>query len=194
MNDSGVNVGGQFANCPRKSKKTMGVSYVVSQDRATAGAAVRRIMGFPHDSAIAVTDGFEPRNELEQCLADAQAGLVEGEAFMVKLLESQVFMPIQEGGGGDGRVIGNIQLDREARPLVVEADDGGRFLVLFTSPERAGVFVKNHPGYETGGLLAEFSWVLEKIGVDCGVTINPGWPVGVELEAEAVRRFGGLRH
>jgi hypothetical protein len=61
-------------------------------------------------------------------------------------------------------------------------------LVLFTSPERAKDFVQDYPGYE-GGLLVEFKWVLERTGSGVGISLNPTWPVGMDLEAETVQQL-----
>ena len=49
-------------------------------------------------------------------------------------------------------------------------------------------FVRDFPGYE-GGLLAEFSWVLERTGSGVGISINPNWPVGMDLEPEMVQQL-----
>jgi hypothetical protein len=117
---------------------------------------------------------FEPRNELEKSLLDAQEGRIPGEQFMQELLESQVYMPILEK---QGNAIGNIQLNNKAKPLSIKDESGEEFLILFTSPERAPDFVKDYPGYGDGGLLAEF--------------LNPNWPVGIDLEPEIVKQLTG---
>jgi hypothetical protein len=135
-----------------------------------------------------MTEEFEPRNDLEKSLLDAQEGRIAGEQFMQALLESQVYMPVFEK---QDDAIGNIQLDNRAKPLSVRDDAGEEFLILFTSPERAPEFVKDFPGYADGGLLAEFSWVLEKTGVGSGISLNPGWPVGIDLEPEIVKHLSG---
>ncbi|NOR51535.1 MAG: SseB family protein, partial [Gammaproteobacteria bacterium] len=54
-------------------------------------------------------------------------------------------------------------------------------IILFTSPERAKEFVRDYPGFG-GGLLAEMSWILEKIGSGHGISINPNWPTGIDME------------
>ena len=135
-----------------------------------------------------MTEEFEPRNDLEKSLLDAQEGLIPGEQFMQVLLESQVYMPIFEK---QGDAIGNIQLDNKAKPLSVKDESGEEFLILFTSPERAPEFVKDYPGYDDGGLLAEFSWILKKMGVGFGISLNPNWPVGIDLEPEIVKQLTG---
>ena len=135
-----------------------------------------------------MNESFEPRNDLEKSLLDAQEGRIPGEEFMQSLLESQVYMPIYEK---QGDAIGNIQLDNKAKPLSIKDESGEEFLVLFTSPERAGEFVKDYPGYGDGGLLADFSWIMEKMGVGFGISLNPNWPVGIDLEPEAIKQLSG---
>ena len=135
-----------------------------------------------------MNETFEPRNDLEKSLLDAQEGRIPGEQFMQQLLESQVYMPILEK---QGNAIGNIQLDNKAKPLSIKDESGEEFLILFTSPERAPDFVKDYPGYGDGGLLAEFSWIMEKMGVGFGISLNPNWPVGIDLEPEIVKQLTG---
>jgi hypothetical protein len=135
-----------------------------------------------------MNDSFEPRNDLEKSLLDAQEGRIAGEQFMQELLESQVYMPIFEK---QGDAIGNIQLDNRAKPLSIKDENDDEFLILFTSPDRAPEFVKDYPGYADGGLLAEFSWIMEKMGVGFGISLNPNLPVGIDLEPEIVKQLTG---
>jgi hypothetical protein len=133
-----------------------------------------------------MSDTFEPRNELEQKLQAAQVGKIPGDVFMQELMELQVFMPVEDKLG-----IGGFQSSNKAKPLTVTAEDGAEVLVLFTSPERAKPFVKDFPGYE-GGLLAEFKWVLERAGAH-GISLNPGWEVGIDMEPEMVQQLARTR-
>lgn len=130
-----------------------------------------------------MTETFEPKNEIEQRLLAAQEGRISGDDFMHFLFESQVFMPILDNLGPLG-----IQRSTQTEPLALTAEDGTEVLALFTSPERAKEFVKDYPGYE-GGLLADFTWVLEKLGTGVGISLNPGWPVGIDIEPEQVRQW-----
>jgi hypothetical protein len=130
-----------------------------------------------------VTDSFEARNELEQKLLDAQEGRLAIEDFMNALLESQVFMPVLEA-----KTVLNIQRSQSAQPLALDAEDGTKVLVLFTSPERAKPFVKDFPGYE-GGLLTDFNWIFENLGTGFGIAINPGSEVGIDIEPDSVAQL-----
>jgi hypothetical protein len=120
---------------------------------------------------------FIAENELEKKLIQAQNGEIEGEAFLKDMLEMQVFMPIL-----DKQNIGGFQQSKQATPLSYKNEDGSEMVILFTSPERAKEYVKNHPGYD-GGLFENFKWVIEKIGGGYGVILNPELEVGLELEA-----------
>jgi hypothetical protein len=126
---------------------------------------------------------FEARNELEQKLMAAQEGSLPEDEFMDYLLETQVFMPVRDSIGITGFTGSN-----KAIPLTLNTEDAVEVLVLFTSPERAKRFVQDYPGYE-GGLLVEFKWVLERTGSGVGISINPNWPVGMDMEPEMVQRL-----
>jgi hypothetical protein len=126
---------------------------------------------------------FEARNELEQKLMAAQEGSLPENEFMHYLLETQVFMPVRDSIGITGFTGSN-----KAIPLTLNTEDAVEVLVLFTSPERAKRFVQDYPGYE-GGLLVEFKWVLERTGSGVGISINPNWPVGMDMEPEMVQRL-----
>jgi len=128
-------------------------------------------------------DSFEARNELEQNLMAAQEGQMAGDAFMKYLMDTQVFMPVK-----DSIAIEGFTGSDKAVPLTLKSEDGIEVLILFTSPERAKSFVQDYPGYD-GGLLAEFRWVVERTGSGIGVSINPDWPVGMDMEPEMIQQL-----
>jgi hypothetical protein len=128
-------------------------------------------------------DSFDARNELEEKLLSAQEGQLSDTDFMQYLMDTQVFMPVRDQVG-----IGGFTASDKAMPLTLRSEEGVEVLILFTSPERARDFVNGFPGYE-GGLLAEFSWILERTGSGIGISINPNWPVGFDLEPEMVQQL-----
>jgi hypothetical protein len=130
-----------------------------------------------------MSEPFEARNELEQKLMQAQEGSLPEVEFMQYLLESQVFMPVRDAIGITG-----FTGSSKAIPLTLNTEDTLEVLVLFSSPERAKEFVRDYPGYE-GGLLVEFKWVLERTGSGVGISLNPNWPVGMDLEPETVQQL-----
>jgi hypothetical protein len=128
-------------------------------------------------------DDFEARNELEEKLLAAQDGQLSSELFMEYLMDTQVFMPVKDSIGIEG-----FTSNAKAVPLTLKTEDGIEVLVLFTSPDRSKEFVQDFPGYD-GGLLAEFKWVLERTGSGIGISINPDWPVGMDLEPEMIEQL-----
>ncbi|SDZ84092.1 MAG: SseB family protein [Candidatus Thiothrix putei] len=117
-------------------------------------------------------------NEAEELLVKALAGELEGDTFIQQLLEVTLFMPIYEK-----HQIGGLQptTSDQAVPLTLDDDAGNKILILFTSPDRAKAFVRDFPGYG-GGLLAEFKWIIEKVGVGYSISINPDHELGIDLE------------
>lgn len=128
-------------------------------------------------------DDFEARNELEEKLLAAQEGQMSSEALMEYLMDTQVFMPVKDSIGIEGFTSSN-----KALPLTLKTEEDLEVLVLFTSPDRSKAFVQDFPGYD-GGLLAEFKWVLERTGSGIGISINPNWPVGMDLEPEMIEQL-----
>jgi len=128
-------------------------------------------------------DSFEARNELEQNLVAAQKGQMAGDAFMQYLMDTQVFMPVKDSIGIEGFTSSD-----KAVPLTLKTEDDVEVLILFTSPERAKRFLQDYPAFD-GGLLAEFKWVLERTGSGVGISINPDWPVGMDMEPEMVQQL-----
>lgn len=126
---------------------------------------------------------FTAQNELERLLLAAQQGETSEQEFMHALLGSQVFMPIHDKHG-----IGGLQESSSAVPLTLPTDEGFDTLILFTSPDRAKPFLRDFPGYE-GGLLAEFTWVLERIGVGHGISLNPGLTAGLDMAPDTVAQL-----
>lgn len=117
-------------------------------------------------------------NEAEELLVKALAGELEGDTFIQQLMEVTLFMPIYEK-----HQIGGLQptTSGQAVPLTLDDDAGNKILILFTSPDRAKAFVRDFPGYG-GGLLAEFKWIIEKVGVGYSISINPDHELGIDLE------------
>ena len=126
---------------------------------------------------------FEARNEVEEKLLAAQEGQISSEAFMEYLMDNQVFMPVKDSIGIEGFTSSD-----KAIPLTLKTEDNIEVLILFTSPDRSKEFVQEFPGYD-GGLLAEFKWVLERTGNNIGISINPNWPVGMDLEPDMVQQL-----
>ena len=133
-----------------------------------------------------MTTDFQPQNDLERQLIAAQEGRIPPESFLRTLLGSEVFMPVYER-----YQIGGFMADTKARPLKIRTDDGEEVLVLFTSPDRAKSFVKDYPGYG-GGLVVEFTWILEKLVIGYGIALNPSLVFGLDFEAQDLARIAAI--
>ena len=131
-----------------------------------------------------MAQAFNAHNDLETKLVAAQEGQLDSQTFMQELLNQQLFMPVQD----ETSEIQGFQKSTQAKPLTVQAEGGSSVLVLFTSPERAKPFLQDFPDYR-GGLLPEFSWILERIGSGVAIAINPGIEFGIDLEAETVMQL-----
>jgi len=126
---------------------------------------------------------FEARNEVEEKLLSAQEGQLTSEALMQYMMDAQLFMPVKDAIGIEGFTSSD-----KAVPLTLKTEDNIEVLILFTSPDRSKEFLQEFPGYD-GGLLAEFKWVLERTGSGIGISINPDWPVGMDLEPEMIQQL-----
>lgn len=128
---------------------------------------------------------FEAKNELEQKLLAAINGELAGEDFMREMLEQQIFIPIKDDRDSG---IPGFQLTNKATPLVIQDEAGSNILVLFTSPERARDFLADVPGY-SGGLLADFSWIVERMEPGFAIAVNPGLELGMDIDPDDVTQM-----
>lgn len=128
-----------------------------------------------------------PRNELETLLTAVHSGEVDPEAFVTRLLDLQVFMPVKD----EKYQIAGFQTSTRAEPLIVDIEDDQKVMVLFTAPERAKAFLTEFPGY-SGGLLTEFSWILRRVADGMGIALNPGDEMGFDFDAEMIAMMASL--
>lgn len=127
----------------------------------------------------------EAKNELEEKLLAAINGDLPGEDFMREMLTQQIFIPIKDDKDSG---IKGFQHTTRATPLIVQDEAGRNTLVLFTSPDRAKEFLVDVPGY-SGGLLADFSWIVERMEPGFAIAVNPGLELGMDIEPEDVTQM-----
>ncbi len=120
---------------------------------------------------------FTPTNEIEKALVAAQTGEIDVDDFMQQLLGAQLFVPVE-----DKQKVAGLQTTTKAKFLSLEDEDGQSVLIAFSAPERGQGFLQDFPDYQ-GGLLVDIPWLIEKLGVGFGISLNPGLPVGFDLEA-----------
>lgn len=128
-------------------------------------------------------EDFAPSTEIEHKLVAAQQGRLSSEDFMQALLEATLFLPVYDDSAA------GIELSDKARPISIRLEDDTEIMVVFTSPERAGEFLDQAPG-QTAGILESFRWIVEHAGSGVGISINPGWDFGLDIEPEMVARLG----
>ena len=71
-----------------------------------------------------------PHNALEEQLAAVHAGTLDPEAFVLRLLDQQLFMPVRD----ERNPIQGFQRSTQAEPLIMEDEEGERILAVFTAP------------------------------------------------------------
>jgi hypothetical protein len=125
---------------------------------------------------------FSPINPLEVSLLQAQLGSGPASDFFDELLGSQVFVLLDKDLGPDG------QWDPSINLCVLTNAAGKPVLAAFTAAERSAQWYQHLPQFQYG-LLVSFVWLMQGLGPDVGVVINPGHAVGVELAPEAIARF-----
>jgi hypothetical protein len=129
----------------------------------------------------------QPRNEVEQLLAELYDGQLDGEAFVRRLLGLQVFMPVRD----EKHRIAGFQASSRAQPLLLGDDDGQRVLIVFSAPERGKDFLAGFPDFG-GGLLVPFDWVLRRMSDGVGIALNPGLELGFDFDPDMVAMSLGL--
>lgn len=129
-----------------------------------------------------VAQTFEPLNELESALVQAQAGSLSVPDFLGKLSTSQVFVLLDKDPGPSGL------WDNSAAPMVLSNSAGAPVLALFTAPARSDGWPAQIPRFSFG-LLTDFGWLLRGIAKGVGIVVNPGHSVGLELSPERVAKL-----
>lgn len=77
-----------------------------------------------------MSEAFQPANDLERVLVDAQEGRATPQQFIDTRMGSEVFMPVYEE-----HQIGGFVASRQAKPLTLKDDErGAEVLVLFIAP------------------------------------------------------------
>lgn len=130
-----------------------------------------------------MTIAFEPKNDPEIWMLQAQEGQMDYDEFISKLFTVQVFLPVR-----DQQNIGGFQASSRAISLSLKDENDTDILVIFTSPDWAHDFLKDFADFQRG-VLEEFGKLLLMNGVGYGVTINPDIEVGLDLEPSMVEQL-----
>jgi hypothetical protein len=126
-----------------------------------------------------VVKTFEPLNDLESALIQAQAGNLSAMDFLGKLSTSKVFVLLDKELPPSGL------WDNSASLMVLSNIAGTPVLALFTAPERSEGWPAQFQRFSFG-LLTDFSWLIRGIAKGVGIVVNPGHSVGLEISPERV--------
>src|SRR5262245_11386600 len=127
---------------------------------------------------------FEPLNDLERKLLDAQEGRLSLDALMDELTYSQVCALI------DREVADHGTLDSATNFLFLPSTSGDLAFAIFTNETRATKWAIESNLRDA--VVVDFKWWVEIIPPGVGIVINPGWGVGFEAPASTVERLKRL--
>ena len=116
-----------------------------------------------------------PQNALEQALADGQAGRTSTEGALRVLVESALFVPSRQEVRADGGGLSPLVLEQAGKPYVA----------VFTSGERA----RSAAGLAAYCLQVAARWALPQVPAGYGLVINPGFALGLQIDADGVRKI-----
>lgn len=121
-------------------------------------------------------------NPLERDLAEAQQNPEAFPDFLDALLKSEVLMLSK-------RDVLDQKSPDDISALIIPGSAGGPGdLAVFTSPEMAHRVAATYPEYRYG-IKIDFLWVLAHTAPGLGMTINPGWNLGMQIPDFGVLRM-----
>ncbi|KAF1014807.1 MAG: hypothetical protein GAK31_02294 [Stenotrophomonas maltophilia] len=122
---------------------------------------------------------FEPLNDLEVRLLQAQDGTLAAPDFLDGLLSNQVFVLL------DTPVDADSEWDESITPLVLTAESGEPMFAVFSAVERALPWSEQLPQFENA-LQVDVVWLLGAMSEGVGIVLNPGFDLGMEMIPDAV--------
>ena len=94
-------------------------------------------------------------------------------------MNSYVVVMLAEDPGPDPQAIS---------PLTVSTPEGYLALVVFTTAGKCATWARNAPDYPYARLVRA-DWVLNVVGEDYGVAVNPGEAIGFSMPPRGVARM-----
>ena len=115
------------------------------------------------------------QNTLEDALALGQAGKTSAEDFLKTLIKSQVFVPSQQEVQPDGAGLAPLVLEQQGKP----------FVAIFSSLERA----QSAGSQSAYCLQIVCNALLPRLPHGYGLVINPGFALGLQIDASGVQKI-----
>ncbi|MCP1727365.1 hypothetical protein J2T60_001330 [Natronospira proteinivora] len=131
------------------------------------------------ENPIPKEDDFEIRNELEFLIQSGRDGMVSLRTIFQASLRANLWMVLNrklEPGDSLSKV----------QSLMATNEEGEQLLTLFTGKERCEGFLGKREGYEYPTPFPA-PMLLDNMGENMGLVINPGLPVGIQISAEGVK-------
>lgn len=124
---------------------------------------------------------FVPKNPLEEGLVELGSGAIETADFLRMLLQEPLFILLDREP--EGATLGG------CIPMVVAtAKDGPQLLAVFSDPERGGPMIDHFPDYKWVAQVT-FAWIIEHAGDSCGVILNAGSGLGIEIAPAGLKEI-----
>lgn len=117
---------------------------------------------------------FIPANKLEEALVEFLDGKIPQAEFLGTLANGQLYILL------DKALPEGSQWDPGINLCVVSNEAGVALVAAFTSPGRAEALQAEATEF-AHGLLVSTGWLLQGLGPDVGVAVNPGYGASVEL-------------
>ena len=123
--------------------------------------------------------GFLPASALERCLLKAKEDAGAMGQFFEELVRSKVYVL------AENEIAPGTTLDSSINLFVLTNKAGKSVVPVFTSQHMASPWHERQPRFQYG-LLVDADSLLQGLGSEVGLVLNPGHAVGVELPAETV--------
>lgn len=124
---------------------------------------------------------FDPNAELEYLLAGAKEGKVSIITVYQALLRAPVYAMFD-------RPMDPENLDPAGSALVLETEEMGKLLVVFTAPELSDKFMADLGEYVNPGQLAG-EYLVGVLAEDTGLVVNPNHEYAMQLSAQGLKRL-----
>lgn len=137
--------------------------------------------GGDNQAKVADAKPFEPANELEEALMQLGSGQIDTSGFLRLLLQAKLYILLDREP--QGQTLGG------CIPMVISTEqDGPQLLAVFSDPQRGGVMSEHFGDYKWVAQV-DFAWIVEHTGDSCGVILNPGSPLGIEIAAAGLKEI-----
>lgn len=132
---------------------------------------------------LAAIADFVPQNPLEEVLLGFVSGGHQDTALLAKtLVESELAVPNALDADAAFRT-------KRIQVVAYQDPDHGSLIVCFSAPSRVDARVRNFLTSMKSGTTMPAAGFLGLVPAQCGIYVNPGWQVGIQLGAQALQQL-----